>query len=329
MTMRQGCSHRSAFTLIELLVVIAIIGVLIGLLLPSVQAAREAARRSQCVNNLKQMGLALHQYHETHGAFPPAYLVAFGPNTIHAPNDPDTGDAGPGWAYGTMMLPYLEQGPLYQSLNVNLPCWAPSNATGVVTSIGVFLCPSVSEGSRTFRAIDVNRSRLMDLSRSHYVANVGILNLWNVPQADHSGLASGPFHRNSRTSSATVTDGLSNTVFLGEHSPILSDKTWVGVPRGAVVCPQPRWAFTGDACDYAASLLMAHSGPSPNEDPPVVHVPNAPFGHVDQMLAEHPGGTNVLLGDGSVRFAKTSINAMVWVGLNTMRGGEVISSDAW
>ena len=133
---------RRAFTLIELLVVIAIIAVLIALLLPAVQAAREAARRMQCTNNLKQLGLALHNYHDANRAFPPAYTtlnpkadgtaagIPYGDEHRNGPN---------GWAWGTLLLPQLEQEPLYRQLSLNLPCWAPENAGLVKTKLPVFL----------------------------------------------------------------------------------------------------------------------------------------------------------------------------------------------
>src|SRR2546423_1852227 len=106
----NGQPKSRGFTLIELLVVIAIIGVLIGLLLPAVQAAREAARRAHCINNLKQIGIALHNYHDALGVFPPAYgTLDRGGNAIQGQPDPITGDTGPGWAWGMQILPYIEQ----------------------------------------------------------------------------------------------------------------------------------------------------------------------------------------------------------------------------
>src|SRR6516165_389339 len=120
--------RRRAFTLIELLVVIAIIAVLVALLLPAVQQAREAARRSQCKNNFKQIGLALHNYEGTHGVLPLAYLHMPGGGGVNGPPDPTSGDAGPGWAWGMMILPFMEQGTVYDAFNTLLPCWSPQNA---------------------------------------------------------------------------------------------------------------------------------------------------------------------------------------------------------
>lgn len=126
---------------------------------------------------------------------------------------------------------------------------------------------------------------------------------------------------------ASVTDGLSNTIFVGEHSAVLSDKTWVGAVPGAVICPTPRFAFS--FCDVSATQLLVHSGPNPWENPPLIHPPNSRTSKVCQMFSEHPDGCNVLLGDGSVRFARSQINQRVWMGLATIAGGEVISAESW
>jgi len=133
---------RKAFTLVELLVVIAIIGILVALLLPAVQAARESARRTTCYNNLKQIGLAMQAYHDSVRQYPSAYIVSPLSNTLMGPPDPESGDTGPGWGFLMMSLPFMEQGPLHQSINVNLPCWSPANAAAVKTVVPGFLCTS-------------------------------------------------------------------------------------------------------------------------------------------------------------------------------------------
>jgi prepilin-type N-terminal cleavage/methylation domain-containing protein len=149
-------ARRSGFTLIELLVGIAIIAVLIGLLLPAVQAAREAARRIQCVNNLNQIGLAIHNYESSNGCIPPGYLS--GPGIGF--RDPDTGDWGPGWGWLTVLLPGVEQGNLYHSLNINLVCWDAANTTSVQLAPLVYLCPSANSrlsGPKSSRTTEPKR----------------------------------------------------------------------------------------------------------------------------------------------------------------------------
>src|SRR5262249_23366870 len=132
----------------------------------------------------------------------------------------------------------------------------------------------------------------------------------------------GPFYRDSKTRTADVTDGLSQTVFVGEHSSRLSDKTWVGVVPWACTPPKPGWPSDPNS---GGCLVGAHSGPDTHDHPNVIiHAPNHPFGHTDEMFAEHPGGANVLFGDGSVRFVSQNINPFSWVGLSTRDGGEVV-----
>ncbi len=325
---------RRGFTLIELLVVIAIIAVLIALLLPAVQAAREAARRAQCVNNLKQIGLAIANYESSVGCIVSGYITScIGncssplplPPQLAVPGynpDPQTGDNGPGWGWLALLLPQIEQAPLYNAINVNLPTWVAANSTVVVTQINVFNCPSANNPTPTCAMVDANGNLLPVFNpyfaRSDYVYNVG----WNdsgmpatVNYDNTVTGCNGPIYRNSHVTFAGVTDGLSNTVFAGERTPYLSDATWVGIIPGYRHFAYNAFASLGTGglgvnYDYANAILAAHSGPSLYEDPVVIHPPNSPLGHTDEMYSLHPGGGNVLLGDGSVRFIKQSINLL-------------------
>lgn len=342
--------RRRGFTLIELLVVIAIIGVLVSLLLPAVQQARESARRTQCKNNLKQMALALHNYHDVHQVFPPAYVGAVGTSgTAFGFSYPDDNANGPsGFAWGALILPQLDQSPLYNSLNFSLPCWAPAHAAAARTKLAAFLCPSATGGSDGFV---VERwtsgssaapkspapfSPPLFFAHAHYLTSAGIHQPWGrdpaysadfsqpepIPATGKMATQDGAFYRNSRIRTADVTDGLSNTVFIGEHSSTLSNKTWYGTVPYAATCPKPGWPSD---CNSAGCLVGAHSGPDTHDHPQVIiHAPNHPFGHTDQMYSDHVGGAHVLFGDGSVRFVSQFVDGFLWVGATTRNGREVL-----
>jgi len=313
---------RAAFTLVELLVVIAIIGILIALLLPAVQSARESARRTQCVNNLKQLGLGFHLYHELAKVFPPSYGIRVGGGGVHGSPDPVTRDAGPGWAWGALLLPYIEQTALHKQFKFDVPCWDPANATPAAAQIPLFLCPSARGTEGPMDVVKEGGAPLAKFGRSCYVANVGQEEPWGITTDDYRQIADGPLYRNARTRQVDVKDGLSNTVFLGEHHPVLSSKTWVGVVPGASVCPTAELPIS--ECDHAATLVNVHSGPASDEIPHVIHPPNSPLCHVCQMYAEHQGGCHVMLGDGSARFVDEMINQLTWAALSSRAKGDVV-----
>ncbi|MDX1968156.1 MAG: DUF1559 domain-containing protein [Planctomycetaceae bacterium] len=321
---KSTASRRSAFTLIELLVVIAIIAILISLLLPAVQQAREAARQTQSRNNLKQIGIALHNYHDSHRVFPAAYLA----DTRDPNRDPNTYDGPNGFAWGAMLLPHLDQGPLYNQLRTDRPCWDPINAAAVETNLSVFMNPSATNAIGPTVVVDGSGNVLARFGRSHYVANAGQDEPWGYTVLDYTDIADGPLYRNSRTRTADVTDGLSNTIFIGEHA-IVSDKTWVGVVPGAQVCTRDPARFPITECDNAATLVNVHAGPAVDEIDPItgfapIHPPNSPLCHVCQMYSPHIGGAHVLLGDGAVRFISQYIHQPTWAALSSCRKGEVV-----
>ncbi|MBN2216557.1 MAG: DUF1559 domain-containing protein, partial [Pirellulales bacterium] len=312
------------FTLVELLVVISIIGVLIALLLPAVQAAREAARRITCTNNLKQMGLAMQSYHDALESFPPSYVIWPGGGGVNGTPDPATRDAGPGWAWAALLLPRLEQQSLHDSINFGLPCWHAENHAPTQAILNVFQCPSAIEADRVINVKTRDGNNLATFGPSCYVANAGNEEPWEHTTDDYSAIADGPIYRNSRNTLDDISDGTSTTVLVGEHTPELSEKTWVGVVPGAWVTAKPPYDATSTA-KPAATLVNAHSGPSSTESPSKIHVPTDPSRPICGWFSAHASGCNVVMSDGSVHFISHLISPTTWAGLCTMSGHEVIS----
>src|SRR5487761_1679463 len=186
--------NRNAFTLVELLVVIAIIGLLVALLLPAVQAARESARRGQCLNNLKQIGIALQTYEGTCRVDPAGYISTPGVGAY----DQESGDWGPGWSWLALSLPFVDQANLAGRLTTNLPCWEATNAVSTRLVVPTFLCPSANNPAGTVSVVDINRQTLAVFGRSNYVHNVGWNDLWSAPASvSYEQVANGIMYRNS------------------------------------------------------------------------------------------------------------------------------------
>jgi len=312
--------NRAAFTLVELLVVIAIIGGLVGLLLPAVQSAREASRRSHCGNNLRQVGIAMHSHLDSRRRFPAGYLA----DTGAAGRDADTFDAPPGTGWGLAIAPWLEEAATESAYSAAQGVAAAANRAVVSRRLGTFLCPSATGPRDPFAALDsagAAHASGATLGRSDYVANAGHEDPWDgPPRADWHGLANGPLFRNSRVRPADVTDGLSRTVFVGEHSQSLCQKTWAGVVPGAFSHPAPTFRMSAGP-ERAAALVLSHSGPAATE-PGVIHAPNDPASHCDQMFSEHPAGANVLFGDGSARLVAAAVDRGIWAAACSIAGGE-------
>ncbi len=290
---------RSAFTLIELLVVIAIIAILIGLLLPAVQKVREAANRAQCQNNLKQLGVALHNYHGRMKRFPPGYT-----STVAK----DGSDLGPGWGWAAHLLPDLEQSPVYSRITQSADIGAAANSFARVQVLAVFRCPS-DDAPLTFTATGTSAS----------VAFAGYIGMYGTDEvADAPDRGNGVFYRNSRIRLADITDGTSNTLAVGERSSDLALGTWTGAVTGATVPPVRPTALGAEG---APVLCLGHTGPGAKG-----HTPNNSTNHVDDFASRHTQGANFLLCDGSVRLLTDSLNPMVWEALGTRAGREVVPS---
>jgi prepilin-type N-terminal cleavage/methylation domain-containing protein/prepilin-type processing-associated H-X9-DG protein len=356
----MNANPRRGFTLIELLVVIAIIGVLIALLLPAVQAAREAARRAQCVNNLKQIGLAMHNYHSSTDTFPLGASLA--------PCDPGTTHNWSCWGANALLLPYLEQSAVYSSINFS---WAPEpyaeptpqdagykstggyiNATAYNTKLFVFLCPSDGNAGK----VDMNS----------YHASVGTTT-YNTGQ--HTPASTGVFGMQENYGIRDVLDGTSTTIAYAEAlcgnpntagptrgngtgnsgSKLASGKLDVNTAGLAAVRADLQvcnakflTAFLADDRGYRWGLgAMGYSLFN------TVVPPNGAGGqykwnscrtdccdqaqaaHYLPATSNHPGGVNVLMTDGSVKFIKDSVSWPTWWALGTRSGREVLSSDSY
>lgn len=325
--MRARPRFLHGFTLVELLVVIAVVGTLIGLLLPAVQSAREASRRSACGNNLRQLALGVISHESAKRRFPAGYVS--GPTGA---SDPATRDRPPGTGWGLLVAPFLEEGGFASRYRADLGIAHVENRDVVAASPGVFRCPSDGGPREPFEPLVESGSphpSAARLGRSSYVGNAGQREPWSEPLDTWEGVANGPLYRNSWLTNSRITDGASKTVFLGEHTSKLSQKAWAGTIPGA-------WSHPGGGIrgisatepDAAATLLLVHSGPTPSE-PGVVHPPNDPVAHVCQMYSDHAGGCNVALGDAAVRFVGNAVDLEIWAALSSCDGKESIPGDAY
>jgi prepilin-type N-terminal cleavage/methylation domain-containing protein/prepilin-type processing-associated H-X9-DG protein len=367
---------RRGFTLIELLVVIAIIAVLIALLLPAVQSAREAARRIQCTNNLKQVALASHNYASSNGTFP----LGISNNPQGAPGAPAYGSTWSSFGFHALMLPYLEQGPIYNSVNFSWGPWV-NNDTANNAVIASLLCPS-DPGAQG----GVWNTAHTNSYNASYGATTTQLNTWgnNCNTANYIGCvlpdqSSGVFTYGIAYGFQAVTDGTSNTVAFAEKLCGQNGMNYYGsgttpgtkyrgnmvvigsnAPNGAYqvnafndpkdvmnalqVCSQAFQAPGAILQDYpgwrwASGMIgfsLFNTIQTPNDTNggcmfdtgnPTGDWPNGGFSF--GASSAHPGGVNVAMADGSVRFVKSSVARTVWWGLGTRNGNEVISADQY
>ncbi|WP_422928249.1 DUF1559 domain-containing protein [Singulisphaera sp. PoT] len=337
-------NRRRGFTLIELLVVIAIIAVLIALLLPAVQSAREAARRMQCTNNLKQLGLAMHNYHSSIGSFP---IGRMGENYTY-PKYITSNLNRRTWAFS--ILAYIEQGNVFQAANFCVSYYEAPNTTVLRTQVATFHCPT--DPNTNIMELGSPQAGISSKERykGNYMVNWGNTHFnqldtangkggvhWNYPDpfvgplGDTVYFGGAPFGGNVSKSVANIVDGTSNTLLMAE--------VIIGMDKSDNSTEDLRGDFYND--DQCGATFMAYTAPNstiPDRlgyctyplgvNPPCqgVNTKTATFVAARSL---HPGGVNALLADGSVRFFKNSISLPIWRALSTTMGGEVVSSDSF
>ncbi|VTR99596.1 DUF1559 domain-containing protein [Tuwongella immobilis] len=322
---------RRAFTLIELLVVIAIIAILIGLLLPAVQKVREAAARMRCQNNLKQMGLAIHNYESANNLFPPALVnsgrAPAGATSAFYPGQPWATYNHTGFVF---LLPYIEQENLFRlyvmtvpgsNSNVSGNALAPGLASGhpnvtvASTKVPIYTCPSDKDPELVNRGLGADFYSGIGY-RSNYLFGTGAFTDYDAESANSSA-AAGAFGNNSKTKMADIIDGTSSTIAVGESVQV---KTGTGTSNVF----GPYWGYgTHTSVHGRTPAGDARFHINARFDSTCTNGPACVYAWV--FSSYHTGGANFVMCDGSVRFLTSSMNYATLVAMNTKAGGEVIS----
>ena len=326
--MRTTSADRRGFTLIELLVAIAIIAVLIGLLLPAVQKVRDAAARLRCQNNLKQIGLALHNYHDRKGRFPPAYLwtpadpvlvlqwtVAPAPRRKFDRPPPYVyiEPTWPGWGWAALLLADLEQGPLYDQIDFTAPTVGYQADAVRTVPVPVYTCP-VDDPTGVYMVYSFNGRKLLEAATNSYAACYGGGGNMSAEPGNGTGL----LYRNSQTNLARdVRDGASNTIAVAERGAILAPTPWVGVVDLGSVRTTPGAPVYQSLVHPATDMPMARFYNKPI---------NSPWSEPSDFFSPHLGLLYAAFGDGSVRPLRDTTSTDVLQALATRAGGETPGS---
>lgn len=335
----KSCHERSGFTLIEMLVVIGIIGMLTALLLPAVQFAREAARRTQCQNHLKQIGLGLANYIDTAGYFPQGETKSEDPRFLTTSELPCSGPADR--SFFVALLPFVERRFHFDQFNHQLAMIGPEQSTARTTIISIYACPSDNESGVSQAMLtkepwygDLDGETITSWRSSyagcHSVGGASVLGMQfcQIP-VEHIRLVNGCITGLSNISLASVTDGLSNTMVVSEKSATMQ------VQKMRFINPDDRGTngiWTSGS--IRETVFMAALPPNSFR---IVRPDDLMKEETRSASSEHPGGVNLLMGDGSVRFAKDTIDSTkgppfthgVWQKLATRNGGEVIDAGAY
>jgi prepilin-type N-terminal cleavage/methylation domain-containing protein len=323
-------NDRRGFTLVELLVVIAIVAILVALLLPAVQAAREAARRARCASNLRQIGLALHAYHDAIGCLPPGRFLSYDPR-VAGPNPPCT---SPMVDKGVLvfLLPNLEQAPLYDAINQDVSILGPENTTVHAVSVGAFACPS-DPGAGGLREADAGAMTpwlpggRVRMAASSYSACFGSYYVHALPlpqngcrvPARTAAQADGLFNDLAPIRLGSVTDGLSHTLSFSEKALTTFDVLAAVDPD---LPSETGWYVTGN---WGDTLFTTFYPPNMPRRASLL----AGRAHASAASSLHPGGVQVLLGDGSARFIKDSIQSWPFDPATGRPAGAVPTSEGW
>ncbi len=304
--------RRRGFTLIELLVVIAIIAILIALLLPAVQQAREAARRTQCRNNLKQIGLALHNYESSFTVLPPSSTSGFGRGVWNYPGSGPTDPAIHLHSWASLILPNIDQSTIYNRINYNVSALDPANRAMASVILPFYRCPSYT--GRDFSDDPLYAAGSVNFAQ-FAVRNYVALGARTVLGLSGAIPAEGSLFPASRTRFSDITDGTSNTIWIAETREERAS-VWMDGTSATVAA---RWTNLADMTTFAGTTSSINY---------TVYFPGGVFpnsiGQAYGPSSLHEGGAHHLFGDGTVRFLTENINVTVYDALVSRSGNEVV-----